>query len=164
MTSSTQSHSWLSRRTPEGALPVTSYSQSENLFTTRRCPAVPPPRTQTSAITGGRDRVNQEKTTVTTLQFRLNGIIIPFLKVRPVMRDGIVDHWELVACHNSLGEFAIDDNEALADPALTRFVLEARDATLPPIQRRFLPNKGWRQVTTRECISLLESTGVIDRP
>ena len=62
----------------------------------------------------------------------------------------------------TLGDFAIDDNEQLTDPALTRFVLEVRDATLPPIERRFLPNKGWKGMTTKECISLLESSGVID--
>ena len=107
--------------------------------------------------------MNQEKTTITTFQFRLNGLIIPLLKVHPVVRDGIVDHWELVACHDTLGEFAIDDNEGLADPALTRFVLEVRDVTIPPIERRDLPNKGWKRMTTRECLALLESTGVIDR-
>jgi hypothetical protein len=95
-------------------------------------------------------------------QFRLNGIIITQIQVRPVVRDGTTDHWELVACHEKLGEFAIDDNEELADPALARFVLELRDVTIPPIERRYLPNKGWRQVTTRECIALLESAGVID--
>ena len=107
--------------------------------------------------------MNQEKTTLTTFQFRLNGVIITHLKLRPVMRDGIVDHWELVASHDRLGEFAIDDNEQLVDPTLTRFVLELRDATTPPIERRYLSNKGWRQVTTRECLDLLESLGVIDR-
>ena len=95
--------------------------------------------------------MNQEKTTITTFQFRLNGLIIPLLKVRPVMRDGIVDHWELVASHDRLGEFAIDDNEQLVDPTLTRFVLEMRDANIPSIERKYLPNKGWRQVTTGEC-------------
>ena len=105
--------------------------------------------------------MNQEKTTVTTFQFRLNGLIIPLLKVRPVMGDGVVDY-QLVACHDRLGEFAIDDNKQLGDPALTRFVLEVRDVTIPPIERRDLPNKGWRQVTARECLALLESAGVIE--
>ena len=67
--------------------------------------------------------MNLEKTTVTSLQFRLNGLIIPLFKVRPVMRDGIVDHCELVACHERLGEFAVDDNEHLVDPTLTHFIL-----------------------------------------
>ena len=106
--------------------------------------------------------MNQEKTTITTFQFRLNGVIITHLKVRPVAIDGTTDHRELVACHDTLGEFAIDDNEQLADPALSRFVLEVRDVSIPPSERRFLPNKGWKVVTTREYLALLESTGVID--
>jgi len=96
-------------------------------------------------------------------QFRLNGVVITHLKVRPASTDGMTDRWELVACHDTLGEFAIDDNQGLANPALTRFILEMRDATIPPLERRYLPNKGWRQVTTRECLVLLESAGVIDR-
>ena len=107
--------------------------------------------------------MNREKTTITTFQFRLNGLIIPLLKVRPVMRDGIVDHWELVACHDRLGEFAVDDNEHLADPALTHFILEVREVSIPPIERRDLPNKGWKRMSTSECLALLESAGVIDK-
>ena len=99
---------------------------------------------------------------VTNFQFRLNGVVITQIKVRPVIIDGDRDHRELVACHDTLGEFAIDDNEELADPALTRFMLEVRDVTIPPIEHRFLPNKGWRRMTTMECIALLESAGVID--
>lgn len=99
----------------------------------------------------------------TRFQFRVNGLIITHVKVRPVAIDRVTDHWELVACHDKLGEFAIDDNEGLADPALPRFILEVRDVTIPPIERRFLPNKGWRRMTTRECLALLESTGVIDK-
>jgi len=99
---------------------------------------------------------------VTNFQFRLNGIIITHLKVRPVVIDGTTDHWELVACHETLGEFVIDDNEGFADPALTPFIFEVRDAMIPPIERRFLPNKGWRRMTTGECLALLESAGVID--
>ena len=78
------------------------------------------------------------------------------------MIDGTTDRWELVACHETLGEFAIDDNDGLADPALTQFILEVRDVTIPPIERRFLPNKGWKRMTTRECLTLLEFPGVID--
>ena len=99
----------------------------------------------------------------TQFQFRLNGLIITHMKVRPVVIDGTTDHWELVACHETLGEFAIDDNEGFADPALTPFILEVRNATIPPIERRFLPNKGWKRMTTIECLVLLESAGVIDR-
>ena len=96
-------------------------------------------------------------------QFRLNGVIITHMKVRPVVIAGATDHWELVACHEALGEFPIDDNEGLADPALTRFVLEVRNVTIPPAERRCLPNKGWTRVSTKECFTLLESARVIDR-
>jgi len=106
--------------------------------------------------------VNEEKTTVTHFQFRLNGLVITHMKVRPVVIDGTTDRWELVACHETLGEFAIDDNKGFTDPALTRFVLEARDAAIPPMERRYLPNKGWRRMTAKECIALLESSGVIE--
>ncbi|MBZ5598450.1 MAG: hypothetical protein LAN83_09010 [Acidobacteriia bacterium] len=99
---------------------------------------------------------------VTKFQFRLNGNIIPHLKVRPAAIDGATNHWELVACHDTLGEFAIDDNDGLNDPALPRFILEMRDVTIPPIERRFLPNKGWKQMTTSECLAVLEGSGVID--
>ena len=100
---------------------------------------------------------------VTTFQFRLNGIIISRLMVRPRLLDGNPDRWELVACDEKLGEFAIDDNEGLADPVLTRFILEVRDVTIPPTERRFLPNKGWKIMTTRECLAFLESVDVIKR-
>jgi hypothetical protein len=74
----------------------------------------------------------------------------------------LIGSWELVACDEKLGEFAVDDNEQLADPALTQFILEVRDASIPPIERRYLRNKGWKQMTTSECLALLQSTGVIE--
>lgn len=64
------------------------------------------------------------------------------MRVRPVVMEGSTNKWELVACHETLGEFAIDDNEALPDPSLSRFILEVRDVTIPPSERRFLPNRG----------------------
>ena len=39
----------------------------------------------------------------------------------------------------------IDDNDGLADPALSRFILEVRDVIDSAVERRFLPNKGWKQ-------------------
>jgi hypothetical protein len=51
----------------------------------------------------------------TQFQFRLNGLIITHLKVRPVISLGTTYAWELVACHETLGDFAIDDNDALPD-------------------------------------------------
>ena len=96
-------------------------------------------------------------------QFRVSGLIITELRVRPVVIDRIIDHWELVASHDTLGEFAIIDGEDdQLDPWLPRFILEVRDVRIPPIDRRYLPNKGWRRVTSRECIGLLESVGQVD--
>jgi hypothetical protein len=43
----------------------------------------------------------------------------------------------------------------------TGFILEVRYATILPIERRYLPNKGGSLVTTGKCIALLESAGVI---
>jgi hypothetical protein len=94
-------------------------------------------------------------------QFRLNGLIITHVKVRPVVIHAVTDHWELVACDERVGEFAVDDNDALADPSLTPFILEVRDVNIPPIERKFLQNKGWKRMTTKECIALLESAGII---
>jgi hypothetical protein len=99
---------------------------------------------------------------VTNFQFRLNGVIITHMKVRPVVVDRVTARWELAACDENLGEFAIDDNEGLADPALSRFILEVRDVTIPALERRFMSNKGWKRISTKECLVLLESTGVID--
>ncbi len=99
---------------------------------------------------------------VTNFQFRLNGTVITHMKVRPVVINGTTDRWELIACDDKLGEFAIDDNDGLGDPALSRFVLEVRDVSIPPSERRSLPNKGWKRMTTRECLGLLESAGVIE--
>jgi len=104
----------------------------------------------------------EEKPMNTRYQFRLNGIIITDLKVRPVVIAGATDKWELVACHKTLGELAIEVNDGLADPALTQFVLELRDVKIPPIERRFLPNKGWKRMTTSECLTLMESAGIIE--
>ena len=106
------------------------------------------------------DHTNSMKT---QFQFRINGLIITHLKVRPVIMDASTGRWELVACDERLGEFAIDDNDGLADPALTPFILEVRDAMIPPIERRYLPNKGWKRMTTGKCLALLESAGLIDK-
>lgn len=100
---------------------------------------------------------------VSTFQFRLNGVIITHLKVRPIMLGNGIDHSELIACHEALGEFAVDDNLDFADPALTPFILEMRDVSIPPIERRDLPNKGWKRLSTSECLALLASAGVIHR-
>jgi hypothetical protein len=83
--------------------------------------------------------------------------------VRAVAVDGYpTDRREIVAFDDTLGMFAIDDNEWLADPALPRFVLEVRDLSIAVSERGFTARKEWSRMTTQECISLLESSGVIE--
>jgi hypothetical protein len=94
-------------------------------------------------------------------QFRLNGIILPRIIVRQVMVDGCpTDRREIVACDDACGLFRIDDNEELPDPALTRFILEVCDFSIPARQRSRMCNEGWQRMTTQECIALLEAAGV----
>ena len=66
-----------------------------------------------------------------------------------------------MANDHKLGMFAIDDNVQLLDSALPRFTLEMRDISIPIGARRFLPNKGWKKVTTKECIATLVSAGCV---
>ena len=103
-----------------------------------------------------------ERTLISHLQFRLNGVIISRMIVRPTVLRPTTDNWELVACDESLGTFAIDDNEQLADAALPKFVLEVKDLSVPIAERKLLPNKGWKRMTTSQCLALLESAGVIE--
>jgi|SRR5579864_4104337 len=107
--------------------------------------------------------MNQEKTMITHFQFRLNGVIIPRLIVRPIVRNGITIAWDLLACDEKVGTFAIDDNEQCTDPALPRFILEVKDLAAPIPERKLLPNKGWKRISTKSCMALLESARMIDR-
>lgn len=70
--------------------------------------------------------------------------------------------WELVACLDRLGEFSIEDGEdTLLDCALPQFILEVCDVTIPSSERRSLRNNGWERMTTKKCIAMLESAGVV---
>jgi hypothetical protein len=89
--------------------------------------------------------------------------MIPQIIVRPTVIGPRICRWEIAACVEGIGTFAIDDNQDLADPALSKFVLEVKDLLVPVAQRRFMPNKGWQRITTKECMIILESAGVIDR-
>lgn len=66
--------------------------------------------------------MSQENTTITTFQFRLNGLIIPLLKVRPMMCDGIVDRRELIAYHDRLASSQLTKTRSLPVPARAPFI------------------------------------------
>jgi len=96
-------------------------------------------------------------------QFRVNGLVMPYLRIQYEMIDGApVGRRQIAVEDDQIGWVVLDDNEDLADPALPKFVVEVRDFAVPGIERRFLPNQGWKQISsTRELLGLLEAAGII---
>ena len=88
-------------------------------------------------------------------QFRVNGLVMPYLRIQYEIDGARAGRRQIAVEDAKIGWVVIDDNENLADSALSKFVLEARDFAAPS-ERRLLPNKGWRKVSTREVLSLLE--------
>ena len=94
-------------------------------------------------------------------QFRLNGIVMPYIRIQYEKIEGAtVDRRQIAVEDDQIGWVVIDDNEDLADPALSNFVLEVR-AFAAPVEHRLLPNRGWRKVSTQELLTLLEAAGII---
>jgi hypothetical protein len=94
-------------------------------------------------------------------QFRVNGLVMPYIRIQYEMIDGAcVGKRQIAVEDDQIGWVVIDDNEDLADPALSKFVLEVRDF-VAPVERRLLPNRGWQKVSTQELLTLLEAAGVI---
>jgi hypothetical protein len=88
-------------------------------------------------------------------QFRVNGLVMPYLRIQHEI-DGAPSGRRQIAVEDAkIGWVVIDDNEDLADSALSKFALEVRDYAAPS-EYRLLPNKGWRKVSTREVLNLLE--------
>jgi hypothetical protein len=90
-------------------------------------------------------------------QFRVNGLVMPYLRIQYGVPAG---RRQIAVEDAKIGWVVIDDNEDLADSALSKFVLEMRDFAAPS-ECRVLPNKGWRKVSTREVLGLLEAAGII---
>jgi hypothetical protein len=96
------------------------------------------------------------------LRFRLNGEIMTEIDIRYVIVEGCpTGDREIAVKDDALGWFTIDDNRNLWDDSLPKFVLEYRDENIPAEIRRTLPNKGWVRVTTKELLSVLQASGVI---
>ena len=93
-------------------------------------------------------------------QFRLNGLVMPYLRIQYEIDGAAVGRRRIAVEDATIGWVVLDDNEDLADSALSKFVLEVRDFASPS-ERRLLPNKGWRKVGTREVLNLLEAAGII---
>jgi len=93
-------------------------------------------------------------------QFRVNALVMPYLRIQYEVDGAPAGRRQIAVEDAKIGWVVIDDNEDLADPALSKFVLEVRDFAAPS-EYRLLPNKGWRRVSTREVLNLLEAAGVI---
>jgi hypothetical protein len=97
-------------------------------------------------------------------QFRVNGLVMPFIRIQYERIAGAqVGRRQIAVEDDQIGWVVIDDNEGLPDPALPKFFLEVRDFPVPGVERRFLPNQGWRQISTLEMLGLLEDAGIITR-
>ncbi len=108
---------------------------------------------------------------VPAFRFRLNGIIIPEIRIQrtpvqtsPGQFEPIGD-LQVAVNDQTVGWFVLDNNDNLWDWDLPKFVLEYRDETawalLPVTERRASKDKGWNVTTPEELIGILQSTGVI---
>jgi hypothetical protein len=93
-------------------------------------------------------------------QLRVNGVVMPYLRIQYEIVGVPAGKRQIAVEDAKIGWVVIDDNEDLADSALSKFVLEVRDFAAPS-EYRLLPNKGWRKVGTREVLNLAEAAGII---
>ncbi|MFZ0798400.1 MAG: hypothetical protein WAM98_11500 [Terriglobales bacterium] len=93
-------------------------------------------------------------------QFRVNGLVMPYLRIQNEIDGAAAGRRQIAVEDAKIGWVVIDDNEDLADSALSKFVLEVREFATPS-EWRVLPNKGWSKVSTREVLNLLEGAGII---
>ena len=99
-------------------------------------------------------------------RFRLNGIIIPEIRIGRELIDGQpIGDLCISVCDDALGWFTIDDNSRLPDKSLTQFILEYRDETLwaemDCLGRQRDKQKGWKRVSPQKLLKVLETAGVI---
>jgi hypothetical protein len=88
-------------------------------------------------------------------RFCLNGEIVENIRIRHELIDGKpIGKRQIAVQIESIGWFTVDDNENLWDEDLPKFVLKY---AIVPIAE----GQGWKRVTTRELLEVLESAGVI---
>jgi hypothetical protein len=101
-------------------------------------------------------------------RFRLNGIIIPEIRIQRAMIAGqpVGDLQIAVRDEEILGWFTIDGNENLWDKDLPRFILEYRNETdwqqKGLVEKRADRQKGWRTVSPRNLLKVLQAAGYIN--
>jgi hypothetical protein len=100
-------------------------------------------------------------------RFRLNGIVVPEIRIQRAMVNGEhVGVLQIAALDETIGLFTLDDNSHLPDKDLPRFILEFRNETdwrqTDILHRRISKDKGWKTVTPQELIEVLAVAGVID--
>ncbi len=99
-------------------------------------------------------------------RFRLNGIIIPEIRVqRALVKGKPIGPLQIAVRDPWIGWFTIDDNAHILERSLPQFILEYRDETawskLDPLVRRLEPRKGWQRVSPRRLIRVLREAGYI---
>jgi len=100
-------------------------------------------------------------------RFRLNGVVIPEIRIQCAMIAGQpVGDLQIAVRDEEIGWFVIDDNSDLWDKDLPRFVLEYRNETdwqqTDILHRRISKDKGWKTVTPRKLLNILQAAGYID--
>jgi hypothetical protein len=99
-------------------------------------------------------------------RFRLNGVIIPELRIERAQVNGEpVRKLQIAAFDSNIGWIVVDDNAHLPDKHLSRFVLEYRNETewakIDPVVRRSDSRKGWHRVSPRKLMKVLHEAGLI---
>ena len=100
-------------------------------------------------------------------RFRLNGVVVPEIRVQRAMVNGKpVGNLQIAVLDETIGLFALDDNSHLPDKDLPRFILEFRNETdwrqSDTLHRRISKDKGWKTVTPRKLLNILQAAGYID--
>ena len=104
-----------------------------------------------------------------SFRFRLNGIVIPELRIqREVVGGQAAGAVQIAVRDETIGWFAIDDNSRLCDQDLPRFVLEYRNETewqqADALRRQIDHQHGWHTVSPRRLVAILQHAGYVRRP
>src|SRR3954466_13995013 len=110
---------------------------------------------------------DMHKSKTPDFRFRLNGIIIPELRIERARVDGEpFGKLQIAALDSEIGWIVVDDNANLPDKHLAQFISENRNETewakIDPVFQRADPRKGWRRVSPRKLMKILNESGIIE--